>query len=135
MEEYEKLLKRLYKELPEKAKTKARWKEPSFESFIEGKKTVITNFNEVVTALRRDKVQLIKYLTKELAAPGEVEGNRLVLKGKFRDAQLNNKLKSYINTYVLCSECGKPDTELITQNKVLFLRCEACGAKHPVKGG
>ncbi|MCX8172587.1 MAG: translation initiation factor IF-2 subunit beta, partial [Archaeoglobaceae archaeon] len=33
-----------------------------------------------------------------------------------------------------CKECNAPDTELIKEERVLFLRCLACGAKQPVKG-
>jgi translation initiation factor 2 subunit 2 len=33
---------------------------------------------------------------------------------------------------VLCSECGLPDTRLVTENRTQMLRCDACGAFRPV---
>ena len=33
----------------------------------------------------------------------------------------------------LCPECKKPDTKLEKEGRVIFIRCMACGAKHPVK--
>lgn len=130
--DYKELLDKAYKELPEKAKEKARFKMPSFESFIQGKETVIKNFGNVANYLRRDPNHLMKFLFKELATVGNFDGSRLVLKGRFKDEELNKRLEFYVKTYVLCSECGKPDTHLVYQDGVLFIRCEACGARAPV---
>lgn len=130
--EYDEMLEKAYEELPEKITEKSRFKLPTFESFIQGKETIIKNFINVAGTLRRDPEQLIKYLAKELATVGTLDGNRLVLKGRFREKQLNDRLQDYVNTYVICEECKKPDTELVTQENVLFLRCEACGARKPI---
>ena len=35
--------------------------------------------------------------------------------------------------FVICKECGKPDTELKKENRLNFINCLACGAKHPVR--
>jgi len=35
--------------------------------------------------------------------------------------------------YVLCSECKKPDTILIKENRMTFVKCEACGARKRVE--
>jgi translation initiation factor 2 subunit 2 len=129
---YDKLLSQAYSKLPEKAKEKSRFKMPLFESFIQGKETIVKNFSSVATALRRDPDQIAKYLFKEMATVGSEEGGRLTLKGRFREEELNKRLKEYVDTYVLCEECNKPDTQLVVQDKVLFLRCEACGARSPV---
>jgi translation initiation factor 2 subunit 2 len=39
---------------------------------------------------------------------------------------------NYTETFVLCSECGKPDTRINKEGRVLVLECEACGAHRPV---
>ena len=129
---YEQMLDKAYKELPEKAKEKARFKMPSFESFIQGKETIIKNFTSVVNILRRDPEHLMKFLSKELATVTTPDDSRLVLKGRFKERELNKRLQEYAETFVLCSECGKPDTHIITEDKILFLRCEACGARAPI---
>jgi len=41
-------------------------------------------------------------------------------------------IDAYIKEYVICSECGRPDTHLIKSDRILTLRCDACGAHRPV---
>jgi translation initiation factor 2 subunit 2 len=132
MKAYDQMLEELYKQLPEKAKEKSRFKMPVFESFIEGANTIISNFAQVVSDLRRPPEHLMKYLSKECATAINFDGSRALLKGKFRDKILNDKLTAYAKEYVLCRECEKPDTNLIMQEGQQFIRCEACGARHPV---
>jgi len=69
-------------------------------------------------------------LLKELASPGSVKGDRLVLTRKISSAMINAKIQVYVNTYVLCKECGKPDTELVREDRFNFIHCLACGAKN-----
>jgi len=133
MESYEKMLGDLYKELPEKAKEKSRFKLPSFDVLIQGSTTIVTNFIDVATTLRRDPKHLLKFFTRESAAAANIDKKRLLMKGRFREKMLNDRLGSYIREFVLCKECGKPDTSLIGEGRVTYLRCEACGAKSPVQ--
>jgi translation initiation factor 2 subunit 2 len=46
---------------------------------------------------------------------------------------VDKKIELYAKEYVLCPECGKPDTKFLREDRFLFLRCEACGWKHPIK--
>lgn len=131
--DYEKLLDRIYKKLPEKTQTTERFEIPTFKSIIQGKQTIIQNFNEVANILRRNPNHLLKYLSKELATAGTFDKKRAVLQGKFKENLLNSRLKNYVEEYVLCNECKKPDTQIITFEGVKYKRCEACGARAPVK--
>ena len=47
--------------------------------------------------------------------------------------RINKKIKKYASEFVFCSECNKPDTELTEEKEVIYLKCQACGAKKPVK--
>lgn len=132
MESYDKLLDDLYSKMPKQTTTTERFEPPVFSSFIEGTRTVIKNFKEVADKLRREPEHLLKYVSKELAVPGTYEGHRAVLVGKFKEELLNHKLEHYINEYVFCKECKKPDTSLITYEGVKYKRCEVCGARSPV---
>ena len=38
----------------------------------------------------------------------------------------------YTETYVICSECGLPDTKMVKEDRTLMLECEACGARRPI---
>ena len=46
--------------------------------------------------------------------------------------QVDEKLKEYTDVFVICSECGRPDTRMVKEGRILLLECEACGAKRPV---
>lgn len=132
MTDYEKLLERAYKELPEKTHQGERFKPPEFDSFIEGNQTIIRNFESVCSALRRKSTHLLKFLTKELGAAIAVKKGRAVIQGVLRDAMLKERLNAYINQYVLCKECRKPDTKLKDIEGFRYMVCEACGARSPV---
>jgi translation initiation factor 2 subunit 2 len=131
--EYQKMLDRLYLSLPKQTLEKARFEIPEFESFIQGNRTIVKNFAAVLKIIRREEKHFLKFLTKELATPGSMEEGRLILNGKFLQPQLQSLLKSYVETYVLCHECKKPDTKIAEEQGVKMLKCEACGAFSPIR--
>ncbi len=131
--DYEALLKKGMKELPEVVVEKVRFEVPKVRGHIEGNKTVISNINQVADILRRPKEHILKFLQKELATPGEFKGSLLVFGTKISASRINEKLEEYVNAYVFCQECGKPDTKLMKEGGFLFIKCQACGAKRAVK--
>lgn len=133
MESYEKLLDRAKAKLPEITSTKERFEIPQVTGHIQGVKTVITNFAQICQMLHRPPEQLLKYLQRELATPAEIDGPRLVLGRKISSLIINKKVTQYCTDFVVCKECKKPDTQLFKEDRVLFLKCSACGAKQPVK--
>jgi len=131
---YDELLERAYSLLPEKATKRERFEMPVIESFIQGNKTIIKNFDSIAERLRRRQDEIAKYFFRELAIPGTLEGRNLILNGKFHDRVLNDRLKTYVESYVLCKECKKADTKLIEMERgVKIMVCEACGARSPVR--
>ncbi len=131
--DYEELLERGIKKLPESAKEKQRFEIPKAKGHIEGTKTLISNFLQIADLLGRKPEHFLKFILRELATPGDVRGNLLILKRKISASKVNEKIQKYADEFVLCSECGKPDTQLIKEKEVVYLKCMACGAKHPVK--
>lgn len=131
--EYEKLLKKAVSELPESAKLTERFEVPKVKGHLEGNKTIISNFSQIANTLRRDIEHLLKYVLKEIAAPGKISGNRVIIGRKVGASEINEKIKQYAQEFVLCNECGKPDTEIIKEGGFNYLKCHACGSKHPVK--
>ncbi len=131
--DYEKLLKQAYKELPEIKEGSDRFEIPKVSGHIQGNKTVITNFNTIVSTLRREAQQIIKFLQRALASPSTMDGPRLIFGRKIASSLINSKLKEYTENFVLCSECKKPDTQLRKREGVTVLKCTACGAQHAVK--
>jgi translation initiation factor 2 subunit 2 len=131
-DDYLVLLEKAKEELPETIEKHERFTVPEPDVFQEGKQTVIRNFGEIVDALRRDPDHLLHFLLRELGAPGSVEGRRAIIKAKISPSQIKDRINSYTETWVICSECGRPDTHINKDGRVLVLECEACGAHRPV---
>ena len=133
MDSYEKLLNRAIEQLPDEKTTDERFIVPEAKIFSEGKATVLDNFSNIVGVLRRDPDHVMKYLTRELGTAGKIEGGRAVFQGRFTRDQMDANVEQYIEEYVMCSECNRPDTTLGKMDRVLILQCAACGAHRPVK--
>jgi translation initiation factor 2 subunit 2 len=133
MDDYEKMLDRARAALPEKTQTLERFETPAIESFLQGSKTIIRNFDAIVQKVRRPPEMLAKYFSKELAVPAGVEGNKLVLNGKFYERNLRDKLQAFVDAAVVCKECKRPDTKIQEKDGVKTMVCEACGARAPVR--
>ncbi len=131
--EYEQLLKKAYKEMPQSAESTERFDIPKAQGHIQGSKTVISNFTSICSTLRREQEHLLKFLQRELATPATIDGPRLVLGRKIASSSINEKIKQYTDLFVLCPECKKPDTQLKKEDRVTTIKCTACGAKHPIK--
>jgi len=132
-DDYEKLLGEAYKDIKPVESKIDRFEIPKVEGHIEGTKTIITNFKQIATYIRRDENQFLKFLLKATASAGVLKGDRLILTRKIPSKLVNEKIESYVNEFVLCKECKKPDTELIKQDRMSFVHCLACGAKHSVR--
>ena len=134
METYEQLLNDAFKKIKKPEGNGERFEIPKAEGLFEGKKTIITNFIQMADYIRRNPEHFQKFLLKELASSGQREGDRLILNLKVPSARINQKIEEYVREFVLCKECGKPDTELIKESnsRLMFIKCLACGAKHPV---
>ena len=118
--EYEKMLDRAFEKMPKMVFEKKRFEIPRAQVSIEGNKTFVTNFNEICDVLNREPAHLLKFLGKEMGASGRMDGPRAVFVGK------------YAKTYVICPVCEKPDTKLTRVERILVMKCMACGAKSPV---
>lgn len=133
MEGYEQLLRKAQEELPELGKSSERLVVEKVMGHLEGNKTVISNLKKIAKGFNREEQHLLKYLLRELATPGKIVGERLILGTKVAASKINKKLKQYASEFVYCSECGKPDTQLVMEKGMTFLKCLACGVKKPVK--
>ncbi len=134
MDDYKKILEEVRKNLPEAVFVKERFEIPKVLGHIQGNKTIVSNFLQISSALRRDVEHLLKYVLKELATPGEIKkSGALILGTKVPASRINEKIRQYANEFVLCFECGKPDTQLIREGELTYMKCTACGAKNFVK--
>jgi len=127
--EYEEMLKAARKQLPDSVLKKSRFEIPKVRGHIQGNRTIISNFRQIASILRREPSHLLKFLLKELATPGEIKPKGLILGRKVAASMVNRKIRDYADKYVLCPHCGKPDTKLTDDGKVVILKCTACGAE------
>jgi len=130
--DYESMLERGKKSLPEISMATERFVVPKIAGHLEGNKTVISNFFQIASVIGRNPDHLLKYISREMAAKGEYKKQLLIFNTKLPSAKMNEKIEQYVDTYVICKECGKPDTKLVKEGSVVFIRCQACGAKHSI---
>lgn len=130
---YSKLLDRAWANLPEKLKSHSRFEIPKSKIFVEGNQTIIKNFNDIANTLRRDPKHLLTFLLKELAAPGTFDGNRVVIQRVLRKHIIDKKIEDYVNEYVLCHECKRPDTKFTELEGQGIIKCTACGGWRPLR--
>jgi translation initiation factor 2 subunit 2 len=131
--DYESLLSRARSKLPEIVSVRERFEIPNVRGHLQGNKTIVTNFNQICSTLHRDSAHMLKYLLKELATSGELRNSLLIFNRKISSKEVNQKIRQYTNTFVLCYECGKPDTNIILEGNVSFIKCQACGSKQHIK--
>jgi len=130
---YKDLLKRVMESTPKKEVVEDRFKLPKAEIFYEGNTTVIKNFDKISSAINREPDLILKFLLGGLGTAGELDGTRVVFQGKIPARSIQDKLKEYIDSFVICSECNRPDTHLVKQGRTTLIRCDACGAFRSVK--
>ena len=134
MKSYEELLERALEKLADREVVKReRFEVPRVSVMREGARTTIKNFSQIAKSLNRSEDHLYKYIVKSLGTAGFVDNGRLILQGKFTENEIQKEIDDYVRLYVLCKECGSPDTEFIREERVLMIRCLACGARHPVR--
>ncbi|SFM44496.1 translation initiation factor IF-2 subunit beta [Methanolobus profundi] len=133
MEDYEALLDRAIANLPDMETTDARFVIPEPKIMVEGKTTILDNFNNIADVLNREPDHVMKYLTREMGTAGKIDGMRAVFQGRFSKEQIKSNIEAYVEEFVMCSECGRPDTQLMKMDRIMVLKCAACGAHRPVK--
>lgn len=131
--DYEKLLKRARAQIPEVAVKQERLELPRPRYQIIGMRTIVFNFKEIADALNRDPQHLMKFLTGEMATAATSQEARVIFQGKFPADTLNRLLQRYMENYIVCPVCKRPDTKIVKEKRLSFLVCEACGAKSSVK--
>ena len=133
MSEYKKLLRNIFETISNRDVSSERFKIPDAQIIYEGNTTIVKNFDKISDMINRDPNLLLKFLLGALGTAGELKGGRAVFKGKIPDAQIQQKIKNYVETYVICPECGRPDTHLLKKDRLLLIRCDACGAFRSTK--
>ncbi|MGC8998622.1 MAG: translation initiation factor IF-2 subunit beta [Candidatus Bathyarchaeia archaeon] len=131
--DYEALLKRARSQLPEITSKRERLEIPNLHYTVVGMRTIIHNFKEIAEILNRDPQHILKFLTGELATAAIMQESRVIFQGKFPRETIERLLQRYMETFVICPVCKRPDTKIVKEKRLSFLVCEACGAKSSVR--
>ncbi len=132
---YEDMHSRALANIPESVKEADRFEVPKVTGYIQGNKTILSNFAQIAHTLDRRPEHLLKYILKELATAGEIKSSGIVIiNSKISAVRLNDKVKQYAKEFVICRECGKPETVMQKEGDVNYLKCNACGTKYPIRG-
>ncbi len=132
MNDYLASLDRAMKQLPEIKGSGERFVVPEPKLLTEGKTTVLENFAGIADKLNREPEHIFKFLLRELGTAGKIDGSRAIFQKRVTTDVISELVNAYVKEYVICSECGRPDTHLIKSERILTLRCDACGAHRPV---
>ena len=131
--DYEKLLKRARSLLPPEVLAQKRFEIPRVRSGTIGMRTYIVNYKEIAEAMNRDTQHLLRYLSREMATAGTLDGVRAIFQGKFKSDTLDRLVHRYAEEFVVCPVCKRPDTKILREKRFSFLACEACGAKSSIR--
>lgn len=132
--EYEEMLDEALEEIPETTPGEKRFEVPEADIDVSGNQTTLKNLKSVADTLGRNPDHLMKYLLNELGTAGNREESRGVFQGKFNKKEVQERIERYTEEYVRCNECGRPDTHMVKEGRVMMLKCDACGARSSIKG-
>jgi translation initiation factor 2 subunit 2 len=130
---YDDLLKRACEQMPEVSAKRERLEMPRIMIQTVGMRTTIANFKEIADSLDRDPMHLLKFLTREMATAATFHDSRAIFQGKFQRDSFERLLQRYLEGYVVCPVCKRPDTKIVKEKRLSFLVCNACGAKSSIK--
>ena len=129
--QYDDLLSRAQSTLEKTAhkSTQNRIEIPEPEVLWVGNKTILRNYSEYPKLMRRDPDRLLMYLAKELATAASLDGDRAIFIGRKDKTSFIQLFQRYMVDNVTCPVCGSPDTHIVTESRLHFRVCEACGAR------
>jgi len=130
--DYESSLDRAMDEVPDIGGDEERLQIPDAETQKDGAFTRFTNLGEIADVLSREAEHLHRFVQREMGTSGKFEEGRGRYNGTFSQQDFDAAVDAYVDEYVLCTECGLPDTRLVREDRTPMLRCDACGAFRPV---
>jgi translation initiation factor 2 subunit 2 len=142
---YTELLDRVFKTIRQKNPNAGDRKQirlpPAVLERVGTRKSSWTNFAKTCSALQRSQDHVMQFFMAELATEGSLDGqSRLVMRGKFNQAQIESLIRKYFMEYVACGNCKSSDTTLTRDptTRLYFISCSICQARRsvaPIKSG
>ena len=133
--DYGSSLDRAMEDVPDIGGDEQRLDIPDPQAQKDGAFTRFTNLGEIADVLGREEEHVHRFVQRELGTSGKLGDGRARYNGSFSGTEFGAAVDAYVEEYVLCSECGLPDTRLVREDRTPMLRCDACGAFRPVTKG
>ena len=135
MDDYDKLLDRARSQVPDDAfkKSGERFQVPDVQLIVQGNRSIWQNFQEIINIANRPGKEVLKFVSGQLGTAGNIEGSNALFNGKFTTEQVEEVLNRYIESYVICPVCTRPDTEIKKEGQAYYLSCTACGARTSIR--
>ncbi|TFH08299.1 MAG: translation initiation factor IF-2 subunit beta [Candidatus Thorarchaeota archaeon] len=135
MDDYDSLLDRARSQVPEDAfkKSGERFKVPAVQLIVQGNRSLWQNFQDIINVLNRPGREVLKFISGQLGTAGSMEGGIAIFNGKFTPEGVSDLLDRYIDSYVTCPVCSRPDTEIKKDGRKYILSCSACGAATAIR--
>ena len=110
-----------------------RYKMPMIEITTTGsggnKYTILKNLDDVSKSLNHPTIVLLQFISTLLNCSFKKENNSV--KGHYDVPKITEIIYEYINLYILCPYCNKPETIPSIQGKKkkkhIIIKCSACG--------
>ena len=135
MDDYDSLLERARSQVPEDAfkKSGERFQVPAVQVIVQGNRSLWQNFQDIINVLNRPGREVLKFVSGQLGTAGSMEGGIAIFNGKFMPEAVSDLLDRYIDAYVTCPVCSRPDTEITKDGRKYVLKCAACGASTAIR--
>ncbi len=91
--------------------------------------TLLTNFDKFCEELHYDSNILLKIIGKKMSCKSGVDKTTKVpyLQGDFTEKNVKDIVYNFIQSYLLCSSCDKPEVVIKKKEKGVRQKCKACG--------
>jgi len=97
------------------------------------KKTSIVNFSEICNQINRKNTDVMAYICDELTVVCSITGNgALLMTGFYKPEKIEEVMRDYVTNYVQCNACLSDQTELIKEDRILYLICKKCKCKRAI---
>ena len=135
MDDYDKLLERARTQVPEDAfkRSGERFKVPTVQMMVQGNRSLWQNFQDIINVLNRPGREVLKFVSGQLGTAGTMEGGTAIFNGKFTTELVDELVARYVESYVTCPVCTRPDTEIVKESHAYYLSCSACGARTAIR--
>jgi len=106
-----------------------RYKMPILSVKHKKNHTIITNSIDISRALKTQHCYMSKYFAIELGTQSMSSDTGISLRGVHSANMLTTVLNKFIEQFILCSSCHKPEIDYYKGRKKVIVCCRACGHK------